>query len=481
MNFRVSSGVSELKILAWVMAGAAAFAAGNASAAEMTPDLAAFRALYKELVEINTTQSVGDCTVAGNAMAAHLKAAGYPDSDIYIVVPPGHPKRGNLVAILHGTDASAKAILLLAHIDVVEARRQDWDRDPFKLVEENGYFYARGVADDKAMVAIFTDMMVRYKREGYHPRRDIKLALTCGEETPEDFDGARYLVEHDKPLIDAEFAINENGSGILDKSGNRVAITMQAGQKVQQHIRLEVTSPGGISSGPPKNTAITEMLRAIQNVNDFDFPLHISASTKAYLAGMSKLETGQEADDMRALLKDPPDEAAAARMVKENPRTNSMLRTTCVAVELNAGEAESGLPRRADVTLDCHMTPGESVKQLTDTLAKVVDDPKVSIATVGDPGLPSPAPPVSEKILGPAREVAAKLWPGVPLIPYQVNGADDGRFLTPAGIPTYGLSGLFRDAGGDGSHGLNEHIRVRSIYEGRDFLYAVVKKYAEEK
>lgn len=470
-----------MKILAWVVAGAAAFATDNASAAEMTPDLAAFRALYKELVEINTTQSVGDCTVAANAMAAHLKAAGYPDSDIHIVVPPGHPKRGNLAAILHGTDAGAKAILLLAHTDVVEARRQDWDRDPFKLVEENGYFYARGVADDKAMAAIFTDMMVRYKREGYRPRRNIKLALTCGEETPEDFDGARYLVEHDKPLIDAEFAINENGSGMLDKNGNRIAITMQAGQKVQQHIRLEVTSPGGISSGPPKNTAITEMLRAIQRINDFDFPLHISASTKAYLAGMSKLENGREADDMRALLKDPPDAEAAARMVKENPRTNSMLRTTCVAVELNAGGAESALPRRADATLDCHMAPGESVRQLTDTLTKVVDDPKVTIETAGDPGLPSPAPPVSEKILGPAREVAAKMWPGVPLIPYQVNGADDGRFLTPAGIPTYGLSGLFRDAGGDGSHGLNEHIRVRSVYEGRDFLYAVVKECAEEK
>src|SRR3954470_19837172 len=188
----------------------------NTLSAQAPKDLAAFRDLYKELVEINTTQSVGDCTVAAQAMAAHLRKAGLPDSDVRIIVPPGHPKRGNLVAILHGT-GGAKPILLLAHIDVVEARREDWTRDPFKLVEENGYFYARGTADDKAMAAIFTDMLIRYRQEGYRPKRDIKLALTCGEETPDDFDGARYLVEHERPLIDAEFAINENGSGVLGK------------------------------------------------------------------------------------------------------------------------------------------------------------------------------------------------------------------------------------------------------------------------
>lgn len=469
-----------MKSLAWLLVVAAAVP-GSAKAAEMTPDLAAFRALYKELVEINTTQSVGDCTVAANAMAAHLKGAGYPDQDIHIVVPPGHRKRGNLVAVLHGTDTSVKPILLLAHIDVVEARREDWDRDPFKLVEENGYFYARGVADDKAMAAIFTDMMVRYKRDGYRPRRDIKLALTCGEETPEDYDGARYLVEHERPLIDAEFALNENGSGILDANGKRVAITMQAGQKVQQHFKLEVTSPGGISSGPPRDTAITEMGRAVAKIAAFDFPLHISATSKAYLDGMSKLTTGAKAEDMRALLKEPPDQSAAARIRESDPRTSSMLRTTCVAVMLNAGEAESALPRRATALLDCHIVPGETVQRTRDMLAKVIGDPTIKIEEIGDPGRPSPAPPMSEKILGPARQVANRMWPGVPLIPYQVNGADDGRFLTPAGIPTYGLSGLFREAGGDGSHGLNEHIRVQSLYEGREFLTAVVKEYADGK
>ena len=468
-----------MKYLSWIVALAALPNVAEASDADA--GRASFRALYKELIEINTTQSAGDCTVAANAMAAHLKNAGFTPDDIHVVVPPGHPKRGNLVAVLHGKDAGAKAILLLAHIDVVEANREDWDRDPFKLVEEDGYFYARGAADDKAMAAIFSDIMVRYKRERYQPRRDIKLALTCGEETPEDFDGARYLVEHEKPLIDAEFAINENGSGILDRNGRRVAITMQAGQKVQQHFRLQVTSPGGVSSGPPRDTPIYEMGRALARLAAFDFPLHISATSKAYLAGMSKLETGQRADDMRALLKSPPDSAAAARIRETDPRTSSMLRTTCVAVTLNAGEAESALPRRATSTLDCHIVPGESVEDTQAMLTKVIADPRITIERVGDPGLPSPPPPMSEKILEPARRIAEKMWAGVPLIPYQVNGADDGRFLTPAGIPTYGLSGLFREAGGDGSHGLNEHIRVQSLYEGRDFLYAVVKEYAELK
>jgi acetylornithine deacetylase/succinyl-diaminopimelate desuccinylase-like protein len=467
-----------MRFLPWIAVACVAFPAG-VGAQELKPDVAAFRALYRELVEINTTQSVGDCTRAANAMAARLKAGGYAPGDIHIVIPPGHPRRGNLVAILHGIDSKAKAILLLAHIDVVEARREDWDRDPFKLVEEKGYFYARGAADDKAMAAILTDNMIRYQREGYRPRRDIKLALTCGEETPEDFDGARYLVDHERALIDAGFAINENGSGVLDKNGKRLAITMQAGQKVQQHFRLEVTGPGGVSSGPPKDTPITEMARALARVSAYEFPLNISASSKAYLAGMSKLEIGQKADDMRALLKDPPDAQAAARMAQSDPRVNSMLRTTCAVVMVNAGEAESALPRRATALLDCHIAPSETVKQTQDSLVKVIADPKLRIEAAGDPGMPSSSPPISEKILGPARQVAEKMWPGVPLIPYQVNGADDGRFLTPAGIPTYGLSGLFREPGNDGTHGLNEHIRVQSLYDGRDFLYTVVKQYAD--
>jgi acetylornithine deacetylase/succinyl-diaminopimelate desuccinylase-like protein len=329
------------------------------------------------------------------------------------------------------------------------------------------------------MAAIFTDLMIRYKMEGFRGKRDIKLALTCGEETPDDYDGVRYLVEHERALIDADFAINENGSGILDKNAKHVAIAMQAGQKIQQHFQLETTGPGGVSSGPPRDTPIYALSRALGRIAEFDFPLHVSDSSKAYLEGMSKIESGEIAELMQAMLRKPDDAAAAARIRVLDPRLNAMLRTTCAAVRVNAGEADSALPRRATALLDCHIVPGEDVNDVQRALERLVSDPHIKITKVGDPGLASPPPPISEKILGPARQVANAMWPGVPLIPYQVNGADDGRFLTPAGIPTYGLSGLFREPGNDGSHGLNERIPVKSLYEGREFLYSVVKLYSD--
>ena len=466
-----------MKFLLRFAAYLAVLAPTLAASQGLSPDQAAFRALYKELVEINTTQSVGDCTVAAGAMAARLRAGGYPESDIHLIVPPGYPKRGNLVAVLPGTDPALKAVMLLAHIDVVEAEAEDWQRDPFIFVEENGYFHSRGVGDDKAMAAIFVDAMIRYRRLGFRPRRSLKMVLTCGEETPEDYNGVRYLLQHHRALIDSAFAINENGSGVL-RAGQRVAITMQAGQKVRQLFQLDVSGPGGLSSGPPKDTIILQLGRAVARLAEHDFPLNISASSRAYLQGMAPLETGQAASDMRAMLAPTPDAAVARRIAETNPRVNAMLRTTCVTVKMSGGEANAALPQRASAIVDCRMVPGEKVEVLEATLTRVVNDPKIAMIRIGDPALPSPPPPMTEAILGPARAVANRMWPGIPLIPYQVNGEDDGRFLTPAGIPTYGLSGIFRDAEGDGTHGLNERIRVRSVFEGRDFLFDVVKLYA---
>jgi acetylornithine deacetylase/succinyl-diaminopimelate desuccinylase-like protein len=453
-------------------------ALAQGAAPEMTADEQRFRGLYRELVEINTTQSVGNCTIAAEAMAVRLRAAGIAEENIAIVIPPGHPKRGNLIARIPGADPQAGAILLLAHIDVVEARPEDWDRDPFTLYEENGFFYARGASDDKAMAAIFTDNFIRYHEEGYRPARTVKLALTCGEETPEDYNGVRYLLEHERELIDADFAINENGSGRLDEEGNHVAITMQEGQKVRQLFQVELTGSGGFSSGPPRDTLITRMGRALNRLADYDFPVNISASSRAYMEGAWVLEGGQLADDMRALLQDPLDVEAAARIRENDPRTNAMLRTTCVAVRLNAGESETAIPMRATAIVDCRVIPGEDMDDVETTLRRILDDPEIAVTRIGDPAQPSPAPPLSEDILGPAREIAEEMWPGVRLIPYQVNGEDDGRFLTPAGIPTYGLSGLFHPPGPSGAHGLNERILVRSVFEGREFLYRVVKRYA---
>jgi acetylornithine deacetylase/succinyl-diaminopimelate desuccinylase-like protein len=411
-------------------------------------------------------------------MAAHLRRGGFAGSDVQIIVPPGHPKRGNLVARIPGSDAAARPILLLAHIDVVEANPADWQRPPFTFIEENGFFHGRGVADDKAMAAIFVDNLIRYKQQNYRPAREIKLALTCGEETPEDYNGVRYLLQHHRPLIDAAFAINENGSGVLDAAGRPVAITMQAGQRVRQMFRLELSGPGGFSSGPPKETVITQMGRAVARLAAHDFPVNISASTRAYLQGFSTIETGQRAADYRALLQTPPDPEVAAKIARTDPRINAMLRTTCVTVRLNGGEADAALPQRVSALLDCRMIPGERVEDLEAALKRVIDDPKIAIVRTGDPALSSEAPRLTEEILGPARQVAHRMWPGVPIIPYQVNGEDDGRFLSSAGIPTYGLSGLFQGPEPSGAHGLNERIRVRSVYDARDFLFDVVKLYA---
>jgi len=449
-----------------------------AGAQNLTPGQAEFRALYEELVEINTTQSVGDCTEASEALAQRMRAGGFPDEHIHIIVPPGHPKRGNLVAHLPGSNPDAPAILLLAHIDVVEANAEDWDRDPFTLIEEDGFFYARGASDDKAMAAIFADSMIRYVREGYRPERTLKMALTCGEETPDDYNGVRHLLEHHRDLIEAGFAINENGSGRLDADGNHVAINMQAGQKVRQLFEIDATGPGGLSSAAPKDTPIIALGAALARINAYDFPLNISPSSRAYLEGMAPVENEQLGRDMLAMLEDAPSEEVQQRIIATDPRLNAMLRSGCVAVRIAGGESDTAVPMRATATLDCRMVPGESVDALEAKLRELIADEDITLARIGDPALPSPPPPMTEEILGPARELAEEMWPGVKLVPYQVNGEDDGRFLTPAGIPTYGLSGIFHPPGPTGTHGLNERVPVQSLYDARDFLHEVVKRYA---
>lgn len=444
---------------------------------EMTPDKVRFRALYQELVETNTTLSSGSCTDAAEIVARHLRDAGYPDADIHIVVAPGQERKGNIVAVLHGADPDARPMLLLAHLDVVEADPEDWERDPFTLYEENNFFYGRGAADDKSMAAIFSDSMIRYREEGFRPARDIKLVLTCGEENASDFDGVRYLIEHHRDLIDAEFALNENGNGILDENGERVALLLQAGQKVAQTFELEVTNPGGHAARPRPDNAINELAAALVKLAAYEFPIDINPATKLYFEGMADANTGQRAADMRAVASGTPDPAAVARLA-EDPFTNALMRTTCIATMLDGGHAANALPQRATATVNCRIKPGISIEEIIATLADVMDDPDVNITPVGEPGLPSPSPPLTDEIRRPVETVAAHMWPGVPVVPTQMSGADDGRFLNAAGIYTYGVSGLFRNPDGDGSHGLNERMPVRSLFEGRDFLYEVVKLYA---
>ena len=467
-----------------VFSAAAALISGlalsSAAQAQARPDQVAFRALYKELVETNTTLSVGSCTVAAEKMATRLKAAGFADKDVSIIVPPDHPTFGALIATLPGTDSKLKPIMLLAHIDVVEANRADWERDPFTLIEENGYFYARGASDDKAMAATFTDNMIRYKTEGFKGKRGLKLVLTCGEETPDTFDGAEWLVTHKRELMDAEFALNEGAGGRLNAAGERLFLGIQAGEKVYQDYTLMTTNPGGHSSRPTKDNAIYHLSAGLTRLGAHDFPTQVNEATLNHFAKMGVIEGGESGAAMSAVAKDPTDQAAIA-IVARDPSRNSMMRTTCVATMLSGGHAPNALPQRAQANVNCRILPGVATEAVRQELVRVLADDKITVAMTGAVSPVSPPPPLSKAITGPVEAVAKEMWPGVALVPAMSTGGTDGRFTNPAGIPTYGLSGMFGDPDGSGVHGLNERIRVRSLYEGRDFLYKVVKLYANQK
>jgi acetylornithine deacetylase/succinyl-diaminopimelate desuccinylase-like protein len=455
-------------------------AGGAAHADGIRPDQAAFREIYQELVETNTTLSAGSCTEAAEKMAARLRKAGYPDSDLHLFATPEHPKEGGLVAILPGTDPKARAILLLAHIDVVEAKREDWERDPFKLVEENGYFYARGSLDDKSMAATWVDTLIRLRSERTKPRRTVKMALTCGEETSGAFNGAEYLVKEKRDLIDAAFALNEGAWGMLDASGKRVMMGIQAGEKTSQNFRLEVTNPGGHSSRPVKNNAIYHLAAALTRIEHYDFPIKLNDTTRTYFARMSSIVGGETGAAMTKLVADPTDAAAVAK-VTDDPTFNGMLHTTCVATMLDAGHATNALPQRARANVNCRIYPDESADSVEQVLQKVVADPEVKVSTLETRGPPSVVPPLTREIMGPIEKVSARFYPNVPVIPLLQPGATDGQFLSTSGIPTYGVNGLFMDPDLGFIHGLNERVRVQSLYDGRDFLYELVKIYAAQR
>jgi acetylornithine deacetylase/succinyl-diaminopimelate desuccinylase-like protein len=461
---------------------AASLAFATSAAAQPAGGETAFRAIYKELVETNTTLSAGSCTLAAERMAARLKAAGFRDEDLHIVPAPGKPKEGSLVAVLPGTDAKAKAILLLAHIDVVEANRADWERDPFTLVEEDGFFYARGVSDDKAQAAVWVDTLIRFRQEGFKPRRTIKMALTCGEETAGAFNGAEYLVNQRRDLIDAEFALNEGAGGLLDAQGKPVALNIQAGEKFPQNYRLEVTNPGGHSSRPVKENAIYRLADAMVKIRAYDFPVQANDATRGYFGAMAKLVGPDEgAAAMAAFAANSADAQAATALAGASPAYNAILRTTCVATLLDGGHATNALPQRAGANVNCRIFPGTSAEDIRQALERIVGDPQVKVTTLETRSPTAPPPPLTERIMGPARKIAAQVFPGVPLVPVMAAGGTDGAFLTPAGIPTYGITGFFADTEGSRAHGLNERIRVKSVMDGRNFLYRLVKAYAAEK
>ncbi|HUF25470.1 MAG TPA: M20/M25/M40 family metallo-hydrolase [Gemmatimonadaceae bacterium] len=429
------------------------------------------RELLAELVAINTTHGSGDNTRAAEAMRARLLAAGFPEEDVLVAAPA--PRKGNLVARLRGRDRSLKPIVLLSHIDVVEADAADWTLPPFELVERDGVFYGRGTADDKDESAIHLATIIRMKEEGYVPNRDIVVALTADEEGG-SHNGVRFLLEQHREWIDAAFVINEGGGGVLDDDGNRVANTVQAAEKRVHNFRFEVLNPGGHSSRPRADNAIYELAQGLVRISAYSFPVRLTEVTREYLRRDAERAERAEptmAAAMRAILRNPNDTAAAA-VLSRDVRLNSMLRTTCVATMLEGGHASNALPQRARATVNCRVHPEDDPQYVRRTLAEVASVPTLDVSG-GTAGGGNPTSPLTPEILRAIELATEEMWPGVPVIPTMSTGATDGRYFRMAGIPTYGVSGLFY--GETGAHGMNERVPVQSFYEGQEFIYRLVR------
>ena len=428
--------------------------------------------IYKEFVEIQSGFTTGATTPVAEAAAARLRAAGFSEFDVF--VGGASPKKANLVVRYHGTGA-LKPILLLAHIDVVEAKREDWSMDPFQFLERDGFFYGRGTGDDKAQAAIWIANLIQYKKEGFTPDRDIIVALTADEEGGGPYNGVGWLLKNHRELIDSEFALNEGGWGEESK-GKKISNDLQVSEKYVVNFRLEVRNKGGHSSMPVADNAIYRLAAALQRLSNFGFPLKTNEVTAAYFQAMAKIETGSRKEDLANAGKG--SQEAMQRLAAASPAWNATLRTTCVATLLEGGHAMNALPQLAAATVNCRVLPEDSVEFVHTTLQKVVADDEVSVRILGDPA-PGPASALRPDVLAAVSHATESLWPGVPVVPIMVMGATDGKALRIAGIPTYGIQGIFFDRDDIRFHGRDERVGVQSFYEGHAFLYELVKSLSK--
>jgi len=446
----------------------------TARAAELSPQQLKAKEIFQQLIEINTTHSVGDTTVAAQAMADRLIAAGLPKADVQVLAEV--PRKGNLVARLRAKKPSGKKpILLVAHLDVVEAKREDWSMDPFKFIEKEGYYYARGIVDDKAMASMFVANLVRYLQERYKPNRDIIIALTADEESG-DNNGMDWLVAKHRDLIDAAFALNEGGGGQIQK-GKKILNGVQAAEKMSQSFTLHVVNRGGHSSQPRKDNAINELAQALLNIAHFDFPVTLNEVTRGYFTKMAQLESGQAAADFKAITQPNPDANAIARL-SAHPGYNSTMRTACVATLIEGGHAENALPQSATATVNCRILPGHDPADVLATLKRVIDNDAVSIVP-RKVARPSPPSPLAPDVFKPIEKLTEKMWPGVPVVPTMSTGATDAIPLRANGIPVYGVSGIFGDIDDVRMHGRDERIAIDAYYQGLEFLYELVKELTQ--
>src|SRR5690242_4792755 len=457
-----------------VLAGAMV-ATGAAAQDGLSPaDRALARDIFKQLIEINTTDSLGNTPRAARAMAQRLLAAGFPAPDVRVLIGPDRT-HGNLVARFHGTGTGGRPIVVFAHLDVVPARRTDWSVDPFTFLEKDGYFYGRGTTDDKVGDAVLVANFIRLKRPGFKPTRDLILVLTGDEETLGSC--IQWLVTKHRDLIDGAFALNTDAGGGVLRDGQRVLFAVQASEKVYATYVLEATDKGGHSSLPrPADNPVYRLAPFLERLAQYQFPVKLNEVSRAFFERSATIDTGRLADDMRGVLKDPPDSAAVARL-SAVPFYNSKLRTTCVATMLEAGHAENALPQSARATVNCRILPGEPASEVEATLRRLAGDDRITVRTLYAP-IPSPPSPLTPAIMGPLERLVAEQFPKVPIVPVMEAGATDGLFLRNAGIPTYGVSAVFEEQNDVRAHGRDERIGVQSFYDALEFWYRMMRAFA---
>ena len=437
--------------------------------------------VFKQLIEINTTDSAGSTTVAAEAMRKRLLDAGFAPADVVVLGP--NPRKGNMVARFHGRPGSKlKPVLIICHLDVVEASRADWTTDPFVFTEKGGFFYGRGTQDMKDSDAAMVTSFIRMKREGYVPDRDLILALTAGEESGA-WNGVDWLLKNHRDLIDAEFVLNPDSGGLTAKNGKPLLMGVEATEKLYADFHVTATNPGGHSSLPTSNNAIYHVADALGRLEKSPFPFELNKVTRAELATRATLVRGQEADDIRAILKTPPD-AAAIKRLSANPFYNATIRTTCVATMMSAGQATNALPARAQANVNCRILPGHSQEEVRQDLIRIFADPTLKVAYTtgageeigkGSDRVSAAPPPLKEEVFKPLRETVQSMWPGLTILPEMQTGASDSVYTMAAGIPSYGFNGMSIDEGDDREHGRDERLGVESYYTGVEFQYRYLK------
>jgi acetylornithine deacetylase/succinyl-diaminopimelate desuccinylase-like protein len=460
-----------------------AFVSAATCAAPARPDAAPnalAHDIFKELIEINTTDSVGDVTIAAAAMAKRLRDGGFAAADMQLLGP--NERKHNLVVRMRGS-GEHKPVLMIGHLDVVEAHREDWSTDPFKFVEKDGYFYGRGTEDMKDGDAIMVTTLLRLKKEGFRPSRDLILALTADEEGG-SANGVEWLLKNHRELVDAEFVLNHDGYSIETKRGKPVFYELDATEKVYGDYLITATNRGGHSSLPRPDNAIYELMNSLARLAKYEFPFELNSVTRAYYERLAKIENGEHARDIRSILKVPADPAAIARL-SQDPDDHSIMHTTCIATRLAAGHANNALPQRAQATVNCRILPGHSPEEVRNVLIQVLADPKLTVQYIDDNGKTIhdtaserrgyPPPPLRADVMGPLESVVASFWPGIQIVPTMSVGASDGVYTSAAGLPTYNLTGIAVEHGDDRAHGRDERIGIESFYRGNEFFYQYLK------